>query len=420
MTTPSENKSRSVLDTMEILPGLRPLHLQRLLMVSRALGSTLDLPEILKMVLAAATELTGSVGTSIMLVEPNGNELRFVASSNSSPALENLLVPIQESLGGWVVTNNESIIIDDVQNDPRHHEESSKIAGIAIKNLMVVPLRDRGKIIGVLEAFNKKENDSYTQYDQAVAQALASQAAVSIVNARLFSQSDAIAETMHELKTPLMAMTAATEMLELDALSDEQRKHVVKTLKRETRRLTRMTQDFLMLSRLDSGRFPLDLTEINPIELAQAAMDTLEAQANNKGVKMSLITVNKQASNILGDVSRLQQVLINLISNAIKFNRPDGKVAVKVVDKQANGKNEVWISVMDTGKGIDPLDMEKLFERFYRVSRTEVTEGTGLGLSIAKKLMEAHDGRIEVESQLGKGSAFHCIFPTVDRDKSEE
>ena len=271
MTTPSENKSRSVLDTMEILPGLRPLHLQRLLMVSRTLGSTLDLPEILKMVLAAATELTGSAGTSIMLVEPNGSELRFVASSSSTPALENMLVPIQESLGGWVVTNNEPIVIDDVQNDPRHHEESSKIAGVTIKNLMVVPLRDRGKIIGVLEAFNKNEDDSYTKYDQAVAQALASQAAVSIVNARLFSQSDAIAETMHELKTPLMAMTAATEMLELDALSDDQRKHVIKTLKRETRRLTRMTQDFLMLSRLDSGRLPLDLTEINPIELAQAA-----------------------------------------------------------------------------------------------------------------------------------------------------
>lgn len=412
MTTPEpDNQSRSILDTMEILPGLRPLHLQRLLMVSRSLGSTLDLSEILKMVLAAATELTGSAGTSIMLVEPNGTELRFVASSTNSAALENLLVPIHESLAGWVVTQNESIVIDDAQNDSRHHKQSSQVAGVDIKDLMVVPLRDRGKVIGVLEAFNKEGDNKYTKYDQAVAQALASQAAVSIVNARLFSQSDAIAETMHELKTPLMAMTAATEMLEMDSLTDVQRAHVLKTLKRETRRLTRMTQDFLTLSRLDSGRFPLDLAEINPIELAQATMDTLEAQAENKGVEMSLVTANNQASNIMGDVSRLQQVLINLISNAIKFNRPGGKVAVRVIDKD----DKVWISVLDTGRGIDPIDIEQLFERFYRVSHgNEITEGTGLGLSIAKKLVEAHDGRIEVESQLGKGSAFHCIFPIVE------
>ncbi|MEM7348183.1 MAG: GAF domain-containing sensor histidine kinase, partial [Chloroflexota bacterium] len=355
MTPLPEKKPQTILDTMEILPGLRPLHLQRLLMVSRALGSTLDLPEILKMVLAAATELTGSAGTSIMLVEPNGTELRFVASSTNSPVLENMLVPIHESLAGWVVSQNESIIIDDVKSDKRHHEESSQIAGVDIRNLLVVPLRERGKVIGVLEAFNKLDGGGYTAYDQAVAQALASQAAVSIVNARLFSQSDAIAETMHELKTPLMAMTAATEMLEMDSLTDDQRAHVLKTLKRETRRLTRMTQDFLTLSRLDSGRFPLDLTEINPIELARAAMDTLEAQADNKGIKLSLITVNNQASHIMGDVSRLQQVLINLISNAIKFNKPNGKVAVRVVDKNS----KVWISVMDTGRGIDPVDMEQ-------------------------------------------------------------
>ncbi|MFT5196478.1 MAG: signal transduction histidine kinase [Cellvibrionaceae bacterium] len=413
MTNLPEKETNRNLNTEEILPGLRPLHLQRLLMVSHSLGSTLDLPEILKMVLAAATELTESVGTSILLVEPNGIELRFVACSDIS-ALENRLVPIDKSLAGWVVSQNKSVIIDDAQNDVRHHKESSLIGGIQIKNLMIVPLRDRGKVIGVLEAFNKKEGDYYTKYDQSVAQALAAQAAMSIVNARLFSQSDVIAETMHELKTPLMAMTAATEMLEMKNLSEAQRSHVLKTLKRETRRLTRMTQDFLTLSRLDSGRFQLDLTEVDPIELARSAMDTLEAQAENQGIKMSLVTASRTASPIMGDVSRLQQVLINLISNAIKFNRPNGKVAVKVVKRE----EKVWISVMDTGRGIDAVDIEQLFERFYRVSHgNEVAEGTGLGLSIAQKLMEAHDGRIKVESQLGKGSAFHCIFPIAVKSK---
>ncbi len=408
----TKQSKSSIYDTIQILPGLKPQHLQRLLLVSRSLGSTLNLSEILKMVLAAAADLTESEGASIMLLEPNGTELRFVASSNYSPGLYDVLVPLEGSLAGWVVSQNRPVIIDDAPNDERHYREAGENLGVHVQTLVAVPLRDRGNVIGVLEAYNKKNNRVYLPYDQAVSQALASQAALSITNSRLFTQSDAISETMHELKTPLMAMTAATEMLELEGLSDEQRSQLLTTLKRETRRLTRMTQDFLTLSRIESGRYPLDLVELYPLELVQAAVDTLEAQAEQAGVTMTLISEAEKGSPIMGDIGRLQQVLINLISNAIKFNKPNGKVAVKVESR----RNEVWISVMDTGRGIAPEDMEHLFERFYRVSHpNEVTEGTGLGLSIVKKLVEAHDGRLEIESQLGKGSAFHCIFPLINQ-----
>ena len=367
----SNPTNQSIYDTIQILPGLKPQHLQRLLLVTRSLGSTLNLPEILKMVLAATVDLTESEGASIMLLEPNGTELRFVASSNHTPTLYDMLVPLEGSLAGWVVTNNKPIIIDDVQNDERHYQETAENVGLRVNTLLAVPLRDRGEVIGVLEAFNKKTEQVYLPYDRAVGQALASQAAISIVNSRLFSQSDAIAETMHELKTPLMAMTAATEMLEMDGLNDEQRKQILKTLKQETRRLTRMTQDFLTLSRLESGRFPLDLTELYPIELAQAAVDTLEAQAEKAGIGLSLIVADDYIPTIMGDIGRLQQILINLISNGIKFNRPSGKVAVRLAFR----KREVWISVMDTGRGIAKEDMEHLFDRFYRISHNnEVTE----------------------------------------------
>ncbi|MEM8857464.1 MAG: GAF domain-containing sensor histidine kinase [Chloroflexota bacterium] len=411
MTTIDESEKKGILDTVHILPGLKPLHLQRLLMVSRSLGSTLDLQEVLRMVLSAAAELTESAGASIMLVEPNGNELRFAASSFGLSQLKDLVVPIEGSMAGQVVKENTYIVIEDAENDERHYANTSQTVGIEISNLIGVPLRDRGQVIGVLETFNKKNGGRYTSYDQSVAQALASQAAISIVNARLFSQSDAIAETMHEIKTPLMAMTAATEMLEMDSISEQQRTHLLKTIKRETRRLTRMTQDFLTLSRLDSGRFELDLVPINPYELAQAAIDTLIAQAENRGIGIRLFADSKENHRINGDVSRLQQVLINLISNAIKYNKANGKVAINIFKKS----EELWISVMDTGHGISEEDIKHLFERFYRIeSIGEPTEGTGLGLSIVKKLVEAHEGRIEVESELGKGSAFHCIFPLLE------
>lgn len=383
-------------------------------MVSRSLSSTLNLNEILKMVLEAAADLTESAGASIMLVEPNGTELRFVASSFGLSQLQNLIVPKEGSLAGHVVKQNKAIVVENTAVDERHYADTSQTVGLEINNLIGVPLRDRGNVIGVLEAFNKKGPRKYTTYDQAVAQALASQAAVSIVNSRLFTQSDAIAETMHEIKTPLMAMTAATEMLEMDSLSDEQKAHLLKTIKRETHRLTRMTQDFLTLSRLDSGRMDLDIVPINPYELAQAAVDTLTAQAEKSGIGIRLFADSEEGHRINADVSRLQQVLINLISNAIKYNKPNGKVAINIFKKG----EELWISVMDTGHGIEEEDIKHLFDRFYRiVSQGNSTEGTGLGLSIVKKLVEAHDGRIEVESQLGKGSAFHCIFPLLPGQK---
>lgn len=406
-----EHSPGTIYDTMQILPGLKPQHLQRLLLVSRSLSSTMDLPEILKMVLSAAAELTESAGASIMLIDPNGTDLRFVASSSSNQNIKDMLVPLDKSLAGWVVSNNQPVIVDNVATDERHYLETSQLMGLTINTLMAVPLRDRGEVIGVLEAFNKRDGEIYFPYDQAVAQALASQAALSITNSRLFSQSDAIAETMHELKTPLMAMTAATEMLEMQNLSDQQRSQLLKTIKQETRRLTRMTQDFLTLSRLDSGRFPLDITALDPVELAQSAIDTLEPQAEQAGIKVSLMLDQETLPKIRGDVSRLQQVLINLLSNAIKFNKSKGKVAIKLDQIE----KDVWISVMDTGRGISAEDMAHLFDRFYRISHGEdVTDGTGLGLSIVKKLVEAHGGRVEVESQLGKGSAFHCIFPLIE------
>ena len=157
MTNPSEDKPISIYDTVEILPGLKPQHLQRLLLVSRSLGSTLNLPDILKSVLTAATDLTESEGTSILLIEPNETELRFVASSTQH-SLADVLVPLDGSLAGWVVTENKPVIIEDVENDDRHHKNTSKSAGVTVRNLLIVPLRDRGEVIGVLEAFNKKDD----------------------------------------------------------------------------------------------------------------------------------------------------------------------------------------------------------------------------------------------------------------------
>ena len=390
------------------LPGLNPEHLQRLLLASHSLSSTLDLQEVLDRVLDAAAELTESDGASILLIDHKSGDLRFVAIKGAAN-LVNVIVPKNNSLAGWVVTNDEPIISQNAQDDKRHYKTLEQTSGTEIDSVLAVPLRHKGEVLGVLETVNKQGGQLYTDYDIAVVQSLSSQAAVAITNARLFNQSDAIADMMHELKTPLMALTMATEMLDRPTLSDADRTHLIDTIRSEIQRLTKMTQDFLELSRLDSGRISLEPVSLNPVELSELALRTMQPQAKQAGIRLDLVNhLESPPPTIIGDRHRLQQVLINLISNAIKYNQPKGSVTVELCRQE----DAIAIAIVDTGLGIAPDDLTHLFERFYRVKKnSKAKEGTGLGLSIAKKIVEAHRGRMEVESEVGKGSTFRCILP---------
>ncbi|MEM7797956.1 MAG: ATP-binding protein [Chloroflexota bacterium] len=406
-----ETKSETTISTNSLMSGLSPEHLQRLLIASRSLSSTLDLQEVLERVLDAAAELTDSDGASILLIDHKTGDLRFVAIKGSNE-LVNVVVPKNGSIAGWVVTHNEPIIAQNAQTDERHYSTVQETIGQTIDSVLAVPLRHKGEILGVLEAVNKKDNQLYTNYDIAVAQSLSSQAAVAIANARLFNQSDAIADMMHELKTPLMALTTATEMLERDDLPEGDRKILLQTVRGEIKRLTKMTQNFLELSRLDSGRITLEPISVQPVELATVSIQTMESQAESNNITLNLDNqLPEKFSNITiyGDLFRLQQVLINLISNGIKYNKPNGDVTLAI--KHLPTTNEVMIEVADTGLGISHEDLPHLFDRFYRIKNSNNSEGTGLGLSITKKIIEAHNGRLVVKSEIGKGSRFQSIFP---------
>lgn len=391
-----------------LLPTISPEHLQHLLLASKAISSTLDLQETLRLVIQVTAELTGSKAASILLLSPDKDSLNFVATSDSQ-SLVGVSVPVENSIAGWVCHHNEPLILDDVKQDPRHYAEIQNTIGWVPELMLAVPLRHKGEVIGALEAINKKNSDFYNQYDLALAQALASQAAVAIANARLFNQTDAIAEVVHELKTPLLALTAAIELLDRD-LSETQRSHIVNTMREETQRLVKMTQDFLDLSRLDSGRERLNLEQVNVPDLIRNVVEAQTPQAEQENIAIGVFLDKDVAlPTISGDRDRLKQVLVNLVSNGVKYNKPNGRIAIRARDEG----RMIRISVADTGQGISEEDLPHLFERFYRVPSLEgYSDGSGLGLPIAKRIVEAHGGRIEVESELGKGTVFHCILPT--------
>ncbi|HEY3310528.1 MAG TPA: ATP-binding protein [Anaerolineales bacterium] len=218
---------------------------------------------------------------------------------------------------------------------------------------------------------------------------------------------DFISNVSHELRTPLASLKALTETLQEGALEDPPAAHrFLGRIQTEVDALTQMATELLELSRIESGQVPLERKPIQPAVLLISAADRMKMQAERAGVSL-LVDPTASLPTIRADLPRLEQVLVNLIHNAIKFTPPGGEVDLKAVQVG----NSVRFSVHDTGTGIPSDDLPRIFERFYRVDRSRSGGGTGLGLSIARHLVEAHMGKIWAESREGEGSTFYFTIP---------
>ena len=218
---------------------------------------------------------------------------------------------------------------------------------------------------------------------------------------------DFISNVSHELRTPLAALKALTETLQGGALEDPPAaRRFLEQMETEVDSLSLMVSELLELSRIESGRVPLNRVSTRPIEIVNPAYERLRLQAERAGLSLT-VDCPDDLPNVLADASRVQQVLVNLLHNAIKFTSSGGQVTLRAVQQD----REILFSVTDTGIGIAAENVTRIFERFYKVDRSRATSGTGLGLAIARHLVEAHGGRIWVESEVGKGSTFSFTIP---------
>jgi two-component system phosphate regulon sensor histidine kinase PhoR len=218
---------------------------------------------------------------------------------------------------------------------------------------------------------------------------------------------DFVSNVSHELRTPLASLKALTETLQEGALEDPPAaRRFLLRMENEIDNLTQLVTELLELSRIESGKVPLKMRVVQPAELIERAFDRMEIQAERAGLKISREN-NPSLPPIIIDRDRLEQVLVNLVHNAIKFTPPGGEIAIGA----ATGENRVEFFVRDTGVGISPEALPRIFERFYKADRSRSGGGTGLGLSIARHLVEAHGGRIWAESVPGKGSTFTFSIP---------
>jgi len=381
-----------------------------LLKISATLSSTLNQPRLLEVILDATNQLTRTGASSILLIDPQTNNLYFEATSNIAYGqIERLEVPLEGSIAGWVVQHRKPRIIEQVK-DASEFTVSAKIDSLltfSTDSVLAVPLMIKGRVIGVLEALNKQDRQPFTAEDVEALEAMATQAAVAIENARLFQQSDFISEMVHELRTPLMALVALSELLTRPDLPADQRDEFAQTIQSEAKRLSEMTSSFLELSRLESGRVKLKYEQIDLLVIIRETITVQRQQATERGINIE-VDLPAELPPMMGDADRIKQVLLNLISNAIKYNRPNGTIAVSAEYKDETAQ----VCVQDSGRGIRSDAVKNLFKRFYRVPDTEgYTAGTGLGLSIAQRIVQQHGGRIWVESELEKGSRFCFALP---------
>jgi len=389
---------------------------RRLIDIARDLASTLDLDILLSRIVHAAAEISGAEAASILLYDDTSRQLYFQVSTNMDESTRRgIMVPLEGSIAGWIVTNRKAVRTTNAHDDPRFYSNVEAITGLSTQSLLGIPLITKNKVVGVLEALNKHRG-KFSETDESMLLVLGAQAAVAIENTRLFQQSDLISEFVHELRTPLSSLSTATYLLLRPEMSQEQRDQIITNIHNETMRLNALASSFLDLARLESGRVQYRKAVFSLADLMYECKDIMSSKAVEEDIQLRV--ESPEGLPLLdADRDKIKQVLLNLLSNAIKYNRPKGTVILRAEARE----NDVAIYVQDTGIGIPEEALPHLFQKFYRVREHEGrASGTGLGLSICKQIIYGHGGRIEVRSKMGIGTVFMLSLPRTNKPMPRE
>jgi signal transduction histidine kinase len=378
-----------------------------LIEIARDLATTFDLDTLLRKIVRVAVQLVKAQAASILLYDPDKNELYFqaVTEPQNEALMRGIVVP-SKSIAGWVAKHRQAVSIKDVHQDDRYFGHVEKTLEYQTRNLVATPMMAKDKLVGVLEVLNKTLGE-FNNEDQEVLAALGAQAAVAIENSKLFQQSDLLSELIHELRTPLTSINAIAYLMQRPQVGQEERINLAATISSETNRLNELTTYYLDLSRLESGRVNFSVSTFHLQDLIKECVDIVQPKADEASI---MIQINSEPNlpSLEADADKIKQVIMNLIVNAIKYNRTPGKIFIHTWHKG----QRIFFNIQDTGKGISKEETPFIFNKFFRSKMTERTvTGTGLGLSICKRIVESHQGKIRVDSILGEGTTFLVELP---------
>ena len=394
----------------------------QLVEISAILNSTLKPELLLQNILESAADLLDCCIISILLYDEREKELRFAATSSVNiDQLEQIPVPLDNSLAGTIYTENRHLVINNTKDDPRHYDEVGDEVGLQVDSLLGVPMRIKDRVTGVIEALNKEEGD-FTDFDVSLLLVVASQAAISMHNAQLIqalqkanielSQADKLkrdlmAVASHELRTPLGNILGYATLLYEDATDEN--KPLASSILKASSKLRAVLDDIANMNLLYTGEADLDFADSTLQQVIEFAKEEVNATVNREDNTV-VYEIPDEPIPLKIDLPKMSVVFVNLILNAIRFTPVDGEIILRVSDR----KDEVMISIFDTGRGIAKESLEKIFEVFYQEDdhMTRRYGGLGLGLSIARELVNLHGGRIWAESDgLGKGATLQVVLP---------
>ncbi|HEU4643109.1 MAG TPA: ATP-binding protein [Gemmatimonadaceae bacterium] len=296
-------------------------------------------------------------------------------------------------------------------------DSSAALALLAAGSCLTVPLRARGRTLGAIALLTDRSRPSYTAEDMALAGELAERAALAIDNARLYRaaqraievRDDVLGAVSHDLRNPLGAISMCATVLGAAPITPPARvRELADVIGEAVEGMYRLIGDLVDAASLEAGRLSLERRPEDLMTLVARAMEMLRGAARDGEVEM-VIELPERLPPVLADAQRVLQVLWNLLGNAVKFTPAGGRVTTRA----AVDGGFVRVAVTDTGVGIPAEDLPRIFHRFWTRPRKGSAPSTGLGLAIARALVEAHGGRVWVESAVGRGSTFHFTLPVA-------
>ena len=400
--------------------------LQILARVSDDLASSLDPDSALKQL---ASRLVGNLADYCVTYASDGLTIRRLGLAHRDatrlPLVEALCESGPPTLddkwgAGAVIRTGEAILTQDIsanllEESTRNERHLHAVRRLAPISAIIVPLRARGRTLGAIALVTDAASQRhYDQDDLKLARELASRAALLVDNARLYAQAraairardDMIAVVSHDLRSPLQSISSAATLLEFENRGGSANRSL-EAIKLATSQMDRLLQDLLDLSLIDAGQLTVTRELTDAATLLDDARTMFEPLAGEKSVRLEC-NIDPGLPQIRVDRNRMQQVLANLLGNALKFVPAGGKIVLS-----ANlHADSVRIAVSDTGPGIAEHDIGRVFDRFWRADRRK-ERGIGLGLTVAQGIVQAHGGEIGVESRKGEGSTFYVLLNAV-------
>ena len=400
---------------------------ETLLQLSKRMSSILNFNELVDTLVHGLVRGIPSTHATLMIHNPATGAFmnyREETSLEEGSAVDSIRA--DSPVAQWLISTEGLLVKEEVKLNPRiaRYFETAEGELEAIKATLIVPLKVENKLNGILLLGEKLSGEIYDDQELDMLMLLATQAAISLENARLYEnlatsnarlleasrlKSQFLANMSHELRTPLNSIIGFSKVLlnRLDGELTDRQDAYVRSVHNSSRHLLELINSILDFSRIEAGKFEMRAERMDLLDVVEECMETSMPLVRDKRVKLEK-DVPVELPPVQADRTRIKQVLLNLISNAIKFTHA-GRVLVQV---RPEGET-VHVSVADTGIGISPTDLQRLFEPFQRLDNplAQQADGTGLGLAISKKFVELHHGRIWAESRESQGSTFHFTLP---------